>query len=42
MNDTSIVKRLMEFDKDNLPDHLVKRLRRITDDPEFMPELVSP
>ena len=40
LNDTSIVKRLMEYDKDNMSDNLMRRLRRITDDPEFMPELV--
>ena len=40
LNDTSIVKRLMEYDKENISDSLVRRLRRITDDPEFQPELV--
>ena len=30
----------MEYDKENISDSLVRRLRRITDDPEFQPELV--
>lgn len=42
LNDTTIVKRLMEYEKDSMPDNMLKRLRRVTDHPEFTPEQVLP
>jgi len=41
LNDTSIVKRLMEYDKDNMQDNVVRRLKRVIDDPDFTPAMVA-
>lgn len=35
MGDTGFVKRMVEYDKDNISDKVVRSLKRIIDDPQF-------
>lgn len=42
LSDSQFVRRLMEFARDHIPDSVVRRLRRVVDDPEFTPEQVRP
>jgi len=41
LSDSQFVRRLMEFARDHIPDSVVRRLRRVVDDPEFTPEQVA-
>ena len=41
LGDASFMKMLLEFDKDNIPDSVIRRLRRYLDDPAFTPEAVA-
>jgi dynein heavy chain len=41
LTDAQLTKRLMDFDKDSIPDHVIKQIRRFTDDPSFQPENVA-
>ncbi|GBF88264.1 dynein heavy chain axonemal protein, partial [Raphidocelis subcapitata] len=41
LGDVNFMRSLEEFDKDNIPDGVVKRLRRYIDDPNFTPESVA-
>jgi len=41
LTDSQLTKRLMDFDKDSIPDHVIKQIRRFTDDASFQPENVA-
>lgn len=41
LTDTNFIKRLLEYDKDNIPDKVLKSIKRLIDDPQFTPEQVS-
>uniref|UniRef100_A0A7S1X1Q2 Dynein heavy chain ATP-binding dynein motor region domain-containing protein n=1 Tax=Tetraselmis chuii TaxID=63592 RepID=A0A7S1X1Q2_9CHLO len=41
LGDSNFMRSLMEFDKDNIPDSVVKKLKKYTDDPQFTPEVVA-
>lgn len=40
LGDATFIKRLMEYDRDNIPHKVVRQLKRIIDDPNFTPEQV--
>ncbi|MEW5314022.1 MAG: hypothetical protein WDW38_005550 [Sanguina aurantia] len=41
LGDTNFLKSLEEFDKDNISDAVIKRLRKYTEDPNYQPESVA-
>uniref|UniRef100_A0A1B6CU24 AAA+ ATPase domain-containing protein n=1 Tax=Clastoptera arizonana TaxID=38151 RepID=A0A1B6CU24_9HEMI len=41
LGDISFLKRLQDYDKDHIPDSLLKKLKEFIDHPEFRPELVA-
>ncbi|KAL0028415.1 hypothetical protein WJX77_005025 [Trebouxia sp. C0004] len=41
LGDSGFMRSLLEFDKDHIPDGVVKKLRKYTDSPEFTPEAVA-
>ncbi|XP_068083916.1 dynein axonemal heavy chain 6 [Anabrus simplex] len=41
LGDTNFLKKLQEYDKDNIPDSLVKKLKVYVDHPDFVPEAVA-
>lgn len=40
LGDPYFIKRLIEFDRDNIPDRVVRALQRVMADPAFTPEQV--
>lgn len=41
LSDTNFMKSLVEFDKDNIPDNVIKKLKKYIDDPNYVPETVA-
>ena len=41
MTDTGFLKRLYDFDKDNMPDKVLKQLKKYVESPDFTPEIVA-
>ena len=41
LQDSMLVQKIIEIDKDNLPDYIMKRIRRYIDNPKFNPEEIS-
>ncbi|EFJ52773.1 dynein heavy chain 3 [Volvox carteri f. nagariensis] len=41
LGETTFIKRLMEYDRDNIPDKVVRNLKRVIDDPTFTPDQVA-
>ena len=41
MADSLFVQKLLEFDKDNIPEQVSKRVRRYIDNPKFIPDEVN-
>jgi dynein heavy chain len=41
LGDTNFMRSLEEFDKDNIPDAVVRKLRRYTEDPGYTPDAVA-
>ncbi|CAG9467054.1 unnamed protein product [Pedinophyceae sp. YPF-701] len=41
LNDQQFVRRLLEYDKDNIPDKLLRAVRKYTSNPQFTPQQVS-
>ena len=41
LGESGFMKSLLEFDKDQVPDAVVKKLRKYIDNPEFTPEAVA-
>ncbi|XP_066905838.1 dynein axonemal heavy chain 6 isoform X4 [Halyomorpha halys] len=41
LGDGNFLKRLQDYDKDNIPDSLLKKLKKYIEDPQFVPELVA-
>jgi dynein heavy chain len=41
LGDVQLIKRLIDFDKDNLSDKTVRQLRKYTGDPHYTPDLVA-
>ena len=41
LGDTNFLKRLYEYDKDNIPDSLTRKLKKYIDNPKFTPESVE-
>ena len=41
MNDTGFLKRLYDFDKDNMPDKVLKQLKKHVESEDFMPDIVA-
>lgn len=41
LGDSSFMRSLLEFDKDHIPDAVMRRLRKYTDSPDFTPEAVA-
>lgn len=41
LGESGFMKSLLEFDKDQIPDAVVKKLRKYIDNPEFTPEAVA-
>ena len=41
LGDSGFMRSLLEFDKDHIPDGVMKKLRKYTDSPEFTPEAVA-
>ena len=41
LQDSMLVHKIMEIDKDNLPDYTMKRIRRYIDNPKFNPEEIG-
>jgi len=39
--DTNFMKSLEEFDKDNIPDAVIKKLKKYIDDPQYQPDVVA-
>ena len=42
LGDANFIKRLVEFDKDNVPERVAKALKRVIADPTFTPDQVGP
>jgi dynein heavy chain len=40
LSDANFIKRLTDFDRDNLPERVVRQLQRVMADPTFTPEQV--
>ena len=41
LTDSNFIKRLIEYDKDNIPDKVLKAIKRLIDDPTFTPDQVA-
>ncbi|GFS25719.1 dynein heavy chain 6, axonemal [Elysia marginata] len=41
LGDSNFLKKLVDFDKDNIPEAKLKRIRRYTADPKFVPDVVA-
>ncbi|GIM01954.1 hypothetical protein Vretimale_6722, partial [Volvox reticuliferus] len=41
LGETTFIKRLMDYDRDNIPDKVVRNLKRVIDDPTFTPDQVA-
>lgn len=41
LGDTNFLKKLQDYDKDNIPDSMLKKLKRYIDDPQFVPQLIE-
>eukprot|EP00873_Tetraselmis_striata_P045243 jgi/Tetstr1/465507/TSEL_010176.t1 len=41
LGDSNFMRSLMEFDKDNIPDAVIRKLKKYSDDPQFTPEVVA-
>eukprot|EP00951_Prasinocladus_malaysianus_P010352 scaffold75916_cov45-Prasinocladus_malaysianus.AAC.1 len=41
LGDSNFMKNLVEFDKDNIPDSVIKKLKKYTENPDFVPETVG-
>jgi dynein heavy chain len=41
LGDTNFMHSLEEFDKDNIPESVIKKLKRYIDDPQYQPETVA-
>eukprot|EP00879_Flechtneria_rotunda_P020212 GHRR01021253.1.p1 GENE.GHRR01021253.1~~GHRR01021253.1.p1 ORF type:complete len:968 (+),score=349.26 GHRR01021253.1:519-3422(+) len=41
LSDTTFMKSLEEFDKDNIPDIVIKKLKKYIDDPQYQPDVVA-
>jgi dynein heavy chain len=41
LGDVNFMRSLEEFDKDNIPDAVIKKLRRYIDDPNYQPDVVA-
>lgn len=41
LGDSGFMRSLVEFDKDHIPDAVIKKLRKYTDSPDFTPEAVA-
>eukprot|EP00198_Chlamydomonas_reinhardtii_P006936 XP_001696272.1 dynein heavy chain 3 [Chlamydomonas reinhardtii] len=41
LGEATFIKRLMEYDRDNIPDKVVRSLKRVIDDPTFTPDQVA-
>ena len=41
LGESGFMRSLLEFDKDHIPDDVMRRLRKYTDSPEFTPEAVA-
>ncbi len=41
LGDSGFMRSLLEFDKDHIPDSVMKKLRKYTDSPDFTPEAVA-
>ena len=41
LSDTNFMKSLEEFDKDNIPESVIRRLKKYIDDPSYLPDIVG-
>jgi len=41
LGDSNFLKRLYDYDKDNIPEPLLKKLKKYTDNPKFVPDVVE-
>jgi len=41
LGDSNFLKRLYEYDKDNVPEPLLKKLKKYIDNPKFVPDAVE-
>ena len=41
LGDSNFLKRLYEYDKDNIADAMIKKLKKYTDNPKFVPDVVE-
>jgi len=41
LGDSNFLKRLYDYDKDNVPEALLKKLKKYTDNPKFVPDVVE-
>jgi len=41
LGDSNFLKRLYEYDKDNMPDAMLKKLKKYVDNPKFVPDAVE-
>ncbi|XP_037092151.1 dynein heavy chain 6, axonemal-like [Pollicipes pollicipes] len=41
LSDSNFLKRLMEYDKENIPETVLKKIKKYVDDPKFVPEVVE-
>lgn len=41
LSDTNFMRSLEEFDKDNIPDAVIHKLRKYIDDPQYQPDVVA-
>ena len=42
LGDVGLIKRLMDFDKDNVSDKMMRQLKRYIEDPQYTPDQVGP
>ena len=41
LGDSNFLKRLYDYDKDNIPEKMLKQLKKYIDNPKFVPEQVE-
>lgn len=41
LGESNFMRSLEEFDKDNIPDNVVKKLKKYIDDPQYQPDVVA-
>jgi dynein heavy chain len=41
LSDTNFMRSLEEFNKDNIPDSVIHKLRKYIDDPQYQPDIVA-